>query len=175
MYTNYNRNNGTNMCSGNSDTVYQPATDLQTKGYAQSGNIKGQRLNLSDGTENDGVMTVHDATPQRATIENSAVPQSGEMVRSRTTGERSISFTPETVTNPDFLPAYLSKFIGKWIRADFLIGSGIEQRVGILHDVGASYIIMQAIEPATLIVCDLFSLKFVTIIMDDEYGRLMLI
>lgn len=175
MYTNYNRNNGTSMCHSNSDTVYQPATDLQNTEYMRLENMIGPRQNSSDSTESNNVMTVHDAMPQRATIENSAVPQSGEMVRSRTTGDRSISFTPETVTNPDFLPAYLSKFIGKWIRADFLIGSGIEQRVGILHDVGASYIIMQAIEPATLIVCDLFSLKFVTIIMDDEYGRLMLI
>ena len=60
--------------------------------------------------------------------------------------------------------------------ADFLIGDSIEQRVGILEDVGASYIILNAIEPATLVVCDLFSIKFVTIVLDDsEYPKLLLV
>ncbi len=83
------------------------------------------------------------------------------------------SFVPETVTNTAFLPAYLSQFIGNWIRADFLVGNNIEERVGILHEVGASYIIIQAVEPATLVVCDLYSVKFVKIILDDEYPRLL--
>lgn len=87
-----------------------------------------------------------------------------------------ISIQPESLTNSDFLPAYLKQFIGKWIRADFLIGDAIEQRVGILEDVGASYIILNAIEPATLVVCDLFAIKFVTIVLDDsEYPKLLLV
>lgn len=87
-----------------------------------------------------------------------------------------ISIQPESLTNSDFLPAYLKQFIGKWIRADFLIGDTIEQRVGILEDVGASYVILNAIEPATLVVCDLFAIKFVTIVLDDsEYPKLLLV
>lgn len=85
---------------------------------------------------------------------------------------QSISFTPETLTNMSFLPAYLSQFIGHWIRADFFIGDTIEQRVGVLHEVGASYFILEAIEPQTLLVCDMFSVKFVTIILDDDLSRL---
>jgi hypothetical protein len=84
-----------------------------------------------------------------------------------------ISLTPETLTNTSFLPAYLSQYIGHWIRADFFIGESIEQRVGVLHEVGASYFIIEAIEPQTLIVCDMFSVKFVTIVLDDEFSRLL--
>ena len=84
-----------------------------------------------------------------------------------------ISLRPETMTNTDFLPAYLSQFIGRWVRCEFFIGDTVEQRVGVLHDVGASYIIIDVIEPQTLVVCDIFSLRFVTIVLDEEYGRLL--
>lgn len=84
-----------------------------------------------------------------------------------------ISLRPEVLTNTDYLPAYLTQYIGHWIRADFFIGDAIEQRVGILREVGASYIIIDAIEPATLIVCDIYSLKFATVILDDDFTRLM--
>ena len=93
-------------------------------------------------------------------------------MRPTTTGTQSISFTPETLTNMSFLPAYLSQYIGHWVRADFFIGETIEQRVGVLHEVGASYFILEAIEPQTLLVCDMFSVKFVTIILDDDLSRL---
>lgn len=81
---------------------------------------------------------------------------------------------PESLTNPDFMPAYLQNHIGKWVRVDFLIGGGIEQRVGVLEEVGASYIILNVIEPATLLVCDLFAIKFVTIVLDDDFTKLTL-
>lgn len=84
-----------------------------------------------------------------------------------------ISLRPETMTNTDFLPAYLKQFIGRWVRCEFFIGDAVEQRVGVLHDVGASYIIIDVIEPQTLVVCDIFSLRFVTIVLDEEYGRLL--
>lgn len=84
------------------------------------------------------------------------------------------SVRPESLTNPDFLPAYLSQHLGKWVRVDFLIGGGIEQRVGVLEEVGASYIILNVIEPATLLVCDLFAIKFVTVVLDDDFTKLTL-
>lgn len=99
-------------------------------------------------------------------------PNMNTNMRPVTTGTQSISFTPETLTNMSFLPAYLSQYIGHWVRADFFIGETIEQRVGVLHEVGASYFILEAIEPQTLLVCDMFSVKFVTIILDDDLSRL---
>lgn len=109
---------------------------------------------------------------------NSSVMNSNTAMMNNSNGSNSMTsstqtFVPETISNTAFLPAYLSQFIGKWIRADFLIGNNIEERVGILHEVGASYIIIQAVEPATLLVCDLYSIKFVKIILDNEYPRLL--
>ena len=88
--------------------------------------------------------------------------------------QQNTSVRPESLTNPDFLPAYLHQHIGKWVRVDFLIGGGIEQRVGVLEEVGASYIILNVIEPATLLVCDMFSIKFVTVVLDDDFTKLTL-
>lgn len=70
---------------------------------------------------------------------------------------------PETLTNPVYTPGYLRTQIGKLMRVEFLIGNSITDRVGILTKVGASYIILQSIEHSE-IVCDLFSIKFATII-----------
>ena len=79
---------------------------------------------------------------------------------------------PETLKNDSYLPAYLSNNIGRWVRVDFLIGNNLEQEVGILMEVGASYIVLKSLEPDTIIVCDMFSIKFVTIIYSDEYEKL---
>jgi hypothetical protein len=79
---------------------------------------------------------------------------------------------PETLKNDSYRPAYLSNNIGRWVRVDFLIGNNLEQEVGILMEVGASYIVLKSLEPDTVIVCDMFSIKFVTIIYSDEYEKL---
>ncbi len=112
----------------------------------------------SNGTNSSGMMT--------------AWPQNNNMLTTAPNGN-TISLRPETMTNTDFLPAYLKQFIGRWVRCEFFIGDTVEQRVGVLHDVGASYIIIDVIEPQTLVVCDIFSLRFVTIVLDEEYGRLL--
>lgn len=106
-------------------------------------------------------------------------PNNGNMMTTRNGNgmanwQQNTSVRPESLINPDFLPAYLYQHIGKWVRVDFLIGGGIEQRVGILEEVGASYIILNVIEPATLLVCDMFSIKFVTIVLDDDFTKLTL-
>lgn len=84
----------------------------------------------------------------------------------------SCSFTPETVSNTDFFPAYLRKFIGYWARIDFLVGNNIEEHVGQILEVGASYVLIKVLEPETIMLCDLFSIKFVTIILDEDIAKL---
>ena len=70
---------------------------------------------------------------------------------------------PETLESTLFIPGYLNTQIGKYMRVEFLIGNGLTDRNGKLVKVGASYIILQS-QNGDLIVCDLFSRKFVTII-----------
>ncbi len=137
-------NNYRHGCMNNSGNMNMPHTN---------GNMNG----MSSGNINNGM---------------TAWPQNNSMMTTAPNGN-TISLRPETMTNTDFLPAYLRQFIGRWVRCEFFIGEAVEERVGVLYDIGASYIIIDVIEPQTLMVCDIFSLRFVTVILDDDYGRLL--
>ena len=72
--------------------------------------------------------------------------------------------SPETVTNALYTPAFLRQHIGKLVRVEFLIGTTyLEDRTGILVEVGASYIVLRSIQDGNLLYCDIYSIKFVTI------------
>lgn len=71
---------------------------------------------------------------------------------------------PETLTNTAYTPAFLKKYIGRLVRIEFLIGSGyLEDRTGILLEVGASYVLLRSVQDRNLLYCDIYSIKFVTI------------
>lgn len=187
-----------NCTNGQMNNMYHPNSDYQPASM-QSGCLnQGQNIPWTDNSHMNGRREMTDmreymknyscknTITNMANIErmpkwnsnNSSVMNSDTAMMNTTNGSTAMTsstqtFVPETISNTAFLPAYLSQFIGNWIRADFLIGNNIEERVGILHEVGASYIIIQAVEPATLLVCDLYSIKFVKIILDDEYPRLL--
>jgi len=68
-----------------------------------------------------------------------------------------------SVFDPGFLQNYLMGVIGRRVRVEFLIGTNIlTDRVGILDEVGISYIVLRD-EAGSRIVCDLYSIKFVTV------------
>lgn len=158
--------------------VYQPAMDQQMLNNAGNMHVDCGRsrsdIQMGNTSWQNNSRQTNDMMQQSRN--NQMTVRNRDMMPSASTPQNTISLRPESMTNSDFLPAYLMQYIGKWIRADFLIGNSIEQRVGILEDVGASYIILNAIEPDTLMVCDLFAIKFVTIILnDDEYPKLLLV
>ncbi len=71
---------------------------------------------------------------------------------------------PETLTNSIYTPAFLRNYIGKLLKVEFLIGTcTLQDRIGILLDVGASYIVLRSVQDNNLLYCDIFSIKFVTI------------
>lgn len=71
---------------------------------------------------------------------------------------------PEVLTNSIYTPAFLREQIGKLMRVEFLIGTNnLVDRIGILDDVGASYILLRSVENDSLIYCDIYSIKFITI------------
>ncbi len=75
-----------------------------------------------------------------------------------------INNMPETLTNPIYTPAFLRQQIGKLMRVEFLIGTtNLTDRIGILEEVGASYILLRSFENDSLVYCDLYSIKFITI------------
>ena len=81
------------------------------------------------------------------------------------------SSTPEILTNPIYTPAFLREQIGKLMRVEFLIGTNnLVDRIGILEDVGASYILLRSFENDSLVYCDIYSIKFITISTTGIYG-----
>ena len=81
--------------------------------------------------------------------------------------------TPEILTNNIYTPAFLREQIGKLMRVEFLIGTNnLTDRIGILEDVGASYILLRSVESDNLIYCDIYAIKFVTIATSRWYGNM---
>lgn len=75
-----------------------------------------------------------------------------------------IQFEPETLTNTAYTPAFLKRYIGRLVRIEFLIGTTyLEDRTGILLEVGASYVLLRSVQDRNLLYCDIYSIKFVTI------------
>lgn len=71
---------------------------------------------------------------------------------------------PEILTNQIYTPAFLREQIGKLMRVEFLIGTNnLVDRIGILQDVGASYILLRSFENDSLVYADIYSIKFITI------------
>lgn len=78
--------------------------------------------------------------------------------------------SPEILTNPIYTPAFLRQQIGKLMRVEFLIGTNmLVDRIGILQDVGASYILLRSFENDSLVYCDIYSIKFITISTTGTY------
>lgn len=74
------------------------------------------------------------------------------------------SNSPEILTNPIYTPAFLRQNIGKLMRVEFLIGTNnLTDRIGILEDVGASYILLRSLESDSLVYADIYAIKFITI------------
>lgn len=72
--------------------------------------------------------------------------------------------SPEILTNNIYTPAFLRQYLGRLVRVEFLIGTNnLVDRVGILEDVGASYILLRSVESNTLVYADIYAIKFVTI------------
>ncbi len=81
--------------------------------------------------------------------------------------------SPEILTNPIYTPAFLREQIGKLMRIEFLIGTNnLVDRIGILQDVGASYILLRSFENDSLVYCDIYSIKFITISTTGIYGSM---
>ena len=80
--------------------------------------------------------------------------------------------SPEILTNPIYTPAFLREQIGKLMRVEFLIGTNnLVDRIGVLEDVGASYILLRSFENDSLVYCDIYAIKFITISTTGIYAN----
>lgn len=113
------------------------------------------------------------------------IPQGSQSVRSSTAesmqgsvvvpspiqqqGTSPISFDtlqgPPPSTERGYIPYYLASNIGKNIRAEFIIGSNqYADKVGRLIEVGINYFVLDDVNSRTHVMCDLYSVKFVTVL-----------
>lgn len=73
---------------------------------------------------------------------------------------------PTTVQSTLYTPGFLRTQIGRKMRVEFLIGTaGFTDRTGTLVGVGASYILLRPVDSDDTMLCDIYSIKFVTIIV----------
>ena len=70
---------------------------------------------------------------------------------------------PPVTTDIEYTQAFLKTQIGKKVRIEFLIGTSmLTDRIGILTDVGISYVIIKPVGTDDRMLCDIYSIKFVT-------------
>ena len=93
----------------------------------------------------------------------SPTPLSGVVPMMAPSGQQ----TPQTLQSTMYIPGFLRTQIGRTIRVEFLIGTNgpLVDRTGVLLGVGASYILIRPINSDDIMLCDLFSIKFVNIIL----------
>lgn len=73
-----------------------------------------------------------------------------------------IGTVPQTVMDIQFTQGYLKTQIGRHVKVEFLIGTSmLVDREGTLVDVGTSFIIIRETETDDLLLCDMYSIKFV--------------
>ena len=69
-----------------------------------------------------------------------------------------------TMLDVNYTQGYLRSQIGKRMRVTFLLGTNlIQDRTGVLEQVGISYITLREDETANIVMCDIYSIKFVNI------------
>lgn len=72
---------------------------------------------------------------------------------------------PPPATEEGYIPAFLRRNIGRIVRAEFIIGSNqYTDRNGRIVEVGTNYFVLEDVNSRTHIMCDLYSVKFVTLL-----------
>lgn len=79
----------------------------------------------------------------------------------------------EEPCNQSYISEYLKKHIGKMVKVEFYFGSKLEIRIGQLIEVTDKYIVLRLYKPSTTILCDISSIKFVTIAHGNEIKNLV--
>jgi len=73
---------------------------------------------------------------------------------------------PPPSTEKGYIPNYLASNIGRSVRAEFIIGtSQYADKTGILTEVGFNYFVLHDVNSRTDTMCDLYSVKFVTVLI----------
>lgn len=69
---------------------------------------------------------------------------------------------PPSVMDPGYIPGYLRTQIGKRVRAEFVFTNQFLDKSGILKYVGYNYFVLEDLATRAMIMCDLYSARFIT-------------
>lgn len=79
----------------------------------------------------------------------------------------------EKITNYS-IPAYLHSNIGKLIKTESLVGENIVCRIGTLLQVGNNFLVIKLREACSTMMIELSSIRFITIIHDNDTTKMRL-
>ena len=71
---------------------------------------------------------------------------------------------PPPAAEVGFIPYYLASNMGRTVRAEFIVGtSQYVDKTGVISEVGVNYFVLYDTNARADVMCDLYSVKFVTI------------
>ena len=70
---------------------------------------------------------------------------------------------PPPLANVEYIPGFLARHIGRYVKAEFIVGTNqFVDKTGRLVAVGVNYFVLQDVVSRNNIMCDLYSVRFVT-------------
>jgi hypothetical protein len=123
----------------------------------------GRPATRSAGTAPPAAKWDTNAAPPAAAGDRSAETAAGQASRQQDAAAMMISEGPPPVAEKGYIPYYLATHIGKNVRAEFIIGTNqYFDKVGIISEVGINYFVLHDVCSGNYVMCDLYSVKFVT-------------
>jgi hypothetical protein len=100
------------------------------------------------------------------------VPPSTQMAPPSISGMPAVPMTPgmtregpPPISEPGYIPYFLRQNIGRNVLAEFIVGTNMYQdKTGIITEVGVNYFVLRDQNFNADVMCDLYSVKFVTIL-----------
>lgn len=71
-----------------------------------------------------------------------------------------------------YMPDILRETIGKVVRIESLVGGCLESRIGTLIKVGADYVVLKLYQSCSTMICEASSIKYVTVIHDNDINKI---
>ena len=116
----------------------------------------------------DPIQTTQQTTQGESSMRrNTTDPATQTTQTTQTTqgGQTMFQQGPPPAMDYGYIAGYLSRNIGKNVKAEFLLGSNqFVDKTGILREVGINYFVLEDYISHALIMCDLYSVRFVTIL-----------
>lgn len=78
----------------------------------------------------------------------------------------------ESMPNAMSIPGLLERYIGKIMKVEFLLCDALDDKLGRLLSVGNNYIVLGMLESKVIMICNTDTLKFVTVILDEENNEI---